>query len=71
MMAPPRIRLDDVGSYVWLRMDGGTNVRGLVDLVRAEFGDRVEPIGQRLGQLIRVLRREHFVTYLELEERRK
>jgi len=52
-------------------MDGETNVRGLADLVRADFGDRVEPVGQRLGQLIRLLRREHFVTYVELEERRK
>jgi hypothetical protein len=49
-------------------MDGGTDVRGLVDLVRAEFGDRVEPVGHRLGQLIRLLRRERFVTYVELEK---
>lgn len=69
MMAPPRIRLDEVGSFAWLRMDGGTDVRGLVDLVRAEFGDRVEPVGHRLGQLIRLLRRERFVTYVELEKR--
>jgi len=67
MMAPPRIRLDDVGSYAWLLMDGGTDVRRLVELVREEFGDRVEPVGERLGQLIRLLKRERFVSYMELE----
>lgn len=67
MMAPPRIRLDDVGSYTWLRMDGATDVRELAEMVRTEFGDRVEPVGQRLGQLVRVLRRERFVSYAELD----
>lgn len=67
MLAPPRIRLDDVGSFVWLHLDGGTDVRELAELVRAEFGDRVEPVGQRLGQLIRLLRRERFVSYTELD----
>lgn len=67
MMAPPRIRLDDVGSYAWLLMDGSTDVRKLAELVVAQFGDQVEPVGQRLGQLIRVLRRERFVSYAELD----
>ena len=71
MMAPPRIRLDDVGSYVWLRMDGSTDVRGLVALIREEFGERVEPVNLRLGQLIRLLRRERFVSYSELERARR
>ena len=70
MLAPPRIRLDDVGSYAWLRMNGPTDVRGLAELVRAEFGDRVEPVSQRLGHLVRLLRRERFVHYAELDEHR-
>jgi hypothetical protein len=48
-------------------MDGTTDVRELAVLVREQFGDRVEPVGQRLGQLIRVLRRERFVSYAELD----
>jgi hypothetical protein len=63
MMAPPRIRLDDVGSYAWLRIDGRTDVRGLAAQVREEYGDRAEPVSQRLGQLIRLLHRERFVSY--------
>lgn len=71
MMAPPRIRLDDVGSYAWLRLDGGTTVGGLAGAVREHFGDRVEPVEQRLGQLIRLLRHERFVSYPELEGRHR
>ena len=65
MMAPPRIRLDDVGSYAWLQMNGSLEVRELARLVQTEFGDRVEPVNQRLGQLIRLLKRERFVSYSE------
>jgi hypothetical protein len=66
MMAPPRIRLDEVGSYAWLQMSGSLDVRELALLVRAEFGDRVEPVHPRLGQLIRLLQRERFVAYEEV-----
>jgi hypothetical protein len=66
MMAPPRIRLDEVGSYAWLQMSGSLDVRELALLVRAEFGERVEPVYPRLGQLIRLLQRERFVAYEEM-----
>lgn len=65
MLAPPRIRLDEVGSFAWLRMSGSINVGDLAQLVREEFGDRVEPVNQRLGHLVRLLKREHFVRYEE------
>ena len=67
MMAPPRIRLDEVGSYAWLNMNGDVDVRELVQRVRDEFGESAEPVAQRLGQFVRLLRRERFVTYLELD----
>ena len=66
MLAPPRIRLDEVGSFAWLRMSGTINVGELAALVRNEFGDRVDPVNQRLGHLVRLLKRERFVSYAEL-----
>jgi Coenzyme PQQ synthesis protein D (PqqD) len=70
MMAPPRIRLDEVGSFVWKEMDGGTDVRQLVELAREEFGERAEPVAHRLGQFIRLLKRERFVSYAEARKDR-
>lgn len=64
MLAPPRIRLDEVGSFAWLRMNGSSDVGDVAALVREEFGDRVEPVNQRLGHLVRLLKRERFVSYL-------
>jgi len=65
MLAPPRIRLDEVGSFAWLRMNGNVDVGELAALVREEFGDRVEPVNHRLGHLVRLLKRERFVSYVE------
>lgn len=65
MLAPARIRLDDVGSWTWLHLDGRGDVRELASELRAEFGDQVEPVHERLGQLIRILRREGFIGYAE------
>ena len=68
MLAPPRIRLDEVGSFAWLRMSGTLKVGDLAALVREEFGERVDPVNQRLGHLVRLLKRERFVSYLELRD---
>ncbi len=71
MMAPPRIRLDDVGSFAWSQLDGRTTVGVIARDVRREFGERVEPAEQRLGHLVHILRRERFVSYPELETDRR
>lgn len=60
---PPRVRLDDVGSFVWRHIDGTRDVRMICGAVQAEFGQRVEPVPERLGQLIRILKRERLVSY--------
>lgn len=62
-MGPSRVRLDEVGSFTWRHIDGQTDVRTLCGRLQEEFGDRVEPVHERLGQLIRILRRERLVSY--------
>ena len=63
MLSARRIRLDPVGSYAWLQLDGERSVSDVADSLRAEFGDKVEPAEQRLGHLVRVFRREGLVGY--------
>ena len=63
MMGPSRVRLDEVGSFAWLHIDGKTDVRTLCGRLHNEFGERVEPVHERLGELIRILKRERLVSY--------
>ncbi len=58
-----RVRLDPVGSFAWLRLDGNRTVQEVAELLRARFGEAVEPAEERLGYLVQVLRREGFLAY--------
>lgn len=45
---PLRLRLDEVGSFVWRRCDGARRVAVLSEELREEFGERIEPAEERL-----------------------
>jgi hypothetical protein len=58
-----RIRLDEVGGYAWLHLDGERTVGEVAALMRGEFGHRVDPAEERLGRLVLLLRREGLLAY--------
>ena len=62
-MSAHRIRLADVGSFAWVHFDGERTVGEVGELMRSEFGDRVDPVEERLGRLVWVMRREGFLAY--------
>lgn len=63
-----RIRLDEIGSAAWLALDGDRTVAQVAVDLRADFGAAVEPAEDRLGHLVRVLRREGFLVYPGVDE---
>jgi len=52
------LRLDDLGSFVWGQCDGATTVAEIGERLSKQFGDRVEPLWERLGKFLRKLERE-------------
>jgi len=64
-LGTPRLRLDATGSFAWRRFDGTTTVGQVVEEVRQAFGTEAEPVEQRLGAFVRLLRRERLVSYKE------
>lgn len=57
-----RLRLDELGTAVWRRLDGRTVAAVVADL-RVEFGDRCEPAEQRLRLYLTLLRRERLIGF--------
>lgn len=43
-----RIHLDEMGNFIWPLIDGKRSVYDIAELVKAEFGDRAEPLYNRL-----------------------
>jgi hypothetical protein len=58
---PIRIRLDDVGAFSWLRMDGTRRVGEIAALLEERFGDRAHPAVERLARFVALLRRHRFI----------
>jgi hypothetical protein len=67
-LASKRIRLDEVGGFVWKSLDGRSTVAQIAEELRGEFGSEVEPAEERLGQMIRLLRSEGLVGYPDWDE---
>ena len=62
-MSVPRVRLDELGSYCWTRLDGERTVAAIAVDVRATFGETAEPVEERLGTFVRMLRDQEFLAY--------
>ena len=47
-----RIRLDEVGTTVWVCLDGETPLATVLSEVKKKFGSRVEPAAERLRMFV-------------------
>lgn len=70
LITPRRIRLDDIGSFAWRRLDGVTKVRTLAGVMRETFPESRHQIEERLGVYLRVMRRLKVIDFPKLEEPR-
>lgn len=63
LLAPRRLKLDDLGSFCWLSMDGVRTAGEIASLLRTRFGSAAEPAEERLGRFIHMLQREELVSF--------
>ena len=56
-----RIRLDDIGTFVWKSCDGQTSLASIATRMREEFGPSVEPAEQRLATFVRQMVRSRLL----------
>ncbi len=66
-----KIKLDEIGSEVWLLCDGTRNVGEIAAMMREKFNERIEPCNDRLALFFRQLEQARFISYTNLEERLK
>ena len=57
------IDLDEMGSFLFRQMDGQRTVGQLAELLHAEFGERAEPLYDRLVQYMKILHNNDFIRY--------
>ena len=61
-----RVNMDAVGSWVWLNCDGEKTVEEIGKGLVKKFGENVEPVYDRLGQLFRIMEEHLFIRFKNL-----
>lgn len=57
------IHLDEIGSFVWPLLDGERDIIALGVLVREKFGEKADPLYERLAKYFQILDSYHFVEW--------
>ena len=57
------VHLDGVGSFVWPLLDGERNIIEIGELVKEHFGEKAEPLYERLSEFFRILDSYHFIEW--------
>lgn len=57
------VHLDEMGSFIWPLLDGEKNIIELGKLVEAEFGEKANPLYERLAKYFQILDSYGFVRW--------
>lgn len=57
------IHLDEMGSFIWPKLDGTKSIIALGEDVKEHFGENAEPLYERLAQFFKILESYHFIVF--------
>lgn len=58
-----KITLDDVGSFIWSKIDGSRNAVEISEELEKEFGEKIQPANERLGLFLAMLKKAELIDY--------
>jgi hypothetical protein len=64
-----KAKLDDFGSLTWIEMDGKKNVHAISQSLINKFGDKVQPVEERLTKFLSQLYQYNFITFVEINSK--
>ena len=59
-----RIHLDEIGSYVWQKIDGKSTIFEIANSLKNDFGKKADPVYARLVKYFSVLKEYRFVYFV-------
>ena len=57
------IELDEFGSFVWKSIDGKSSIYEIGIHIKEHFGEKAEPLYERLAHFIKTLHNNEFIVY--------
>ena len=58
------IQLDEYGSFLWKEIDGVQNVGALARKMKEQFGEKAEPLYDRLVKYMQILHNNEFILFV-------
>lgn len=58
-----QIHLDEMGNFIWPHINGENNIMDIATLIKEEFGEKAEPLYNRVVQYFKTLVSYGFVEY--------
>ena len=62
------VHLDELGSFVWPLIDGKRNIISIGVRVKEHFGEKAEPLYERLAKFFKILESYGFICFLPVLE---
>lgn len=62
-----KIHLEEMGSFVWLHIDGERSIYEIGELLKKQFGEKAEPLYERLVPYMQSLVECSFIVFIEKE----
>ncbi|HPS64920.1 MAG TPA: PqqD family protein [Ignavibacteria bacterium] len=66
-----KVKLDEIGSEVWLLIDGENRVSDIAAKLREKLGGRIEPAEERITKFLTDLHYQKFIYFKELKKETK
>lgn len=64
-----QVHLEEIGSFIWPLIDGKRSVYDIAQLVKTEFGQKAEPLFERLVPYMRSLENCGFIQFKSAQNR--
>jgi hypothetical protein len=61
-----KAKLDEFGTATWLEMDGYKSVQLISSHLSQKFGEKINPVDERLTKFLTELYKYNFITFKEL-----
>jgi hypothetical protein len=62
-----RIKLDEFGSEAWLQLNGRQNVSAISKKLVLKFGEKIQPVEERLTKFLTNLYLQGFISFNEIK----
>jgi len=63
-----KLKLDELGSAAWMLIDGKRKVAEIAQLLLEKFGDKIEPVNERLTKFLTGLYEQQFIIFQEINK---